>query len=94
MGETYVLNDAEPVFNIMGRPDGAIDESNMTFGTYLHGLFDSPDFREGLIRFVLARSLKRRSTAGTSVSLAYEESISRMAGIVKEKVDLSWFYDK
>ena len=65
MGETVYLGDpdgdrirqdgmpAGSVFAKLGRPDGAVYGSAL--GTYLHGIFDEPAFRKGLIALLRDR---------------------------------------
>ncbi|RMF91574.1 MAG: cobyric acid synthase, partial [Methanobacteriota archaeon] len=91
MGETRLLEGARPVFTINGADEGAADRGFMTFGTYLHGLFDSPSFREGLIDLLSKNTPPQAGAAGGEISRVWEESIERMAKTVKSCVDLSWF---
>ncbi|MBF0224094.1 MAG: cobyric acid synthase [Desulfobacterales bacterium] len=46
MGKTALGVEAIPFVYIDGNPDGAISRDGMVFGTYLHGLFDSGEFRQ------------------------------------------------
>ncbi|MBU2559342.1 cobyric acid synthase [archaeon] len=84
MGETTLGAGAMPVFELNGKPDGAIDEGGMVFGTYLHGIFDSPSFRNGFLTFIGG------STPGSSKTQEelWNESIDRAARAVKESIDI------
>jgi cobyric acid synthase len=66
----------------------------MTFGTYLHGLFDAPVFRDAFIDFLLKNSNRALGRSGVDVSQTWEEGIAKAADTVKKYVDLSWFYGK
>jgi adenosylcobyric acid synthase len=93
MGKTNLLKGAKPVFKINGEREGAGDSKFMTFGTYLHGLFDSPYFRENFVNFVLGNHINKPNLSGIEVTALWEESIVRIVGVVERHVDLSWFYD-
>jgi adenosylcobyric acid synthase len=92
MGVTKIMKGASPVFKLNGRFDGAADADFMTFGTYIHGLFDKPRFREHFIKFVLEKSNPSPSSAGLNVSDMWEEDMERVATSVEKSIDLSWFY--
>jgi adenosylcobyric acid synthase len=94
MGKTELLNGAQAVFSINGSGEGAIDSECMTFGTYLHGLFDTPSFREGFIGFVLKNTSKRSSVSNTDIVQTWTACIVQIANNVKKCVDLSWFYEE
>ncbi|MFQ5800734.1 MAG: cobyric acid synthase, partial [Candidatus Hydrothermarchaeales archaeon] len=94
MGKTRLLDGALPVFRVNGKEEGVADRDFMTFGTYLHGLFDSPAFREHFLRFILRNTKERLGVAGIDVAQAWEEGVARIAETVKRCVDLSWFYEK
>jgi cobyric acid synthase len=66
----------------------------MTFGTYLHGLFDSPTFREGFINFLMKNKVEKSDMAGLDIAQVWEESIEKVAETFNKCVDLSWFYEK
>jgi adenosylcobyric acid synthase len=94
MGNTKLLEGARPVFTSSGVDAGAADSEFMTFGTYLHGLFDAPAFREAFIDFVLKNANGAVGRTGVDVSQMWEEGIAKAADTVKRCVDLSWFYGK
>jgi adenosylcobyric acid synthase len=77
MGDTLLGKDAEPVFDLGGRHEGAMDSSGLVFGTYLHGIFDSPALRKAL--------------AGGKLRDPWElwrEELGRAASIVSQSVDI------
>lgn len=56
-GMTRRLGDARPALRVVERGganvdavDGAVDRRGRVFGTYLHGLFDTEEFRQALLR--------------------------------------------
>ena len=84
MGQTKLGDGVEPVFELDGRPDGAVDESGTVFGTYLHGIFDSSAFREGFLKF-LGSSTPAGSKTQDEI---WDESIDRAAKIVSDSIDI------
>ncbi len=91
MGSTRLLETASPVFSVNNMPEGAADDSFTVVGTYLHGVFDSPSFREGFIRHLLKNKSSKTSTSGKEMSADWEKNIESLASAVKKSVDLSWF---
>jgi adenosylcobyric acid synthase len=94
MGKTKLLKGAQPIFKIGKRDEGAADPGFMTFGTYIHGLFDSPSFRESFINFILENPKKEEGLTGVDITNVWEQNISKIADVVDRCVDLSWFYGK
>jgi adenosylcobyric acid synthase len=94
MGNTSLKQGAQPIFKINGKFEGASDPEFMTFGTYLHGLFDSPNFREGFINFLMKNKREKSGIEGVDIKKVWEESIEMVAKTVNKCVDLSWFYEK
>jgi adenosylcobyric acid synthase len=84
MGQTKLGGRADPVFELDGGPDGAVDESGMVFGTYLHGIFDSSAFREGFLKFLGSSTPASSKTQGE----IWDESIDRAAKVVSDSIDL------
>jgi adenosylcobyric acid synthase len=94
MGRTNGLGGARPVFRIveeMGsrteRFDGAQSEDGLVWGTYLHGVFDTPSFR----RDFLNRLRKRRGwrALGCGETLSDGEPFASLAGLIRKHVDLA-----
>ncbi len=82
MGTTERGDGARPLFDLGGRFDGAADRDGMVFGTYLHGLFDSPGFR----RATFPRLGRGNASHAREVWLA---EIERASAIVKESIDIA-----
>ncbi|HJW55491.1 MAG TPA: cobyric acid synthase [Burkholderiaceae bacterium] len=51
MGVSHGPATMRPAFHIGARPDGARSEDNQVLGTYLHGLFDTPQAMAALLRW-------------------------------------------
>ncbi len=89
MGRTRLTGKSRPLFSIRTAEgvesfDGAVSADRNIWGTYLHGVFDTPDFRR-----LWLRSLGW-DTDSTPVSLAEkrEEELERLADIVEEYLDM------
>jgi adenosylcobyric acid synthase len=84
MGKTEPGEGVMPVFKLGDGTDGAIDEGGMVFGTYLHGIFDSPSFREGFL-MSLGSSINTGSKTQEEI---WNESIDKAAKVVSSSIDL------
>jgi adenosylcobyric acid synthase len=71
-----------PALHIDGRDDGAISDDHQVFGTYLHGLFDSPAACDALLAW--AGLIEPRSP---DIAAMREASIERLADMVAEHMD-------
>lgn len=83
MGGTRRGKGVRPLFDLNGRPDGAVSEDGMVMGTYLHGVFDSAGFRRAFLG-----ALKPSSSLGMDAEELWRESIERAAKVVEESVDI------
>lgn len=84
MGKTELGAGATSVFELKDGPDGAIDGGGMVFGTYLHGIFDSPTFREGFLRFLGVST----GTSSKTQEEIWNESIDKAAKVVSNSIDM------
>jgi adenosylcobyric acid synthase len=93
MGRTNGPSAARPAFQIlkeMGKPterfDGAKSEDGLVWGTYLHGVFDTPLFR----RDFLDALRKRRGwpPLDPRKSGSFAEPSDSLAGLIRKYVDL------
>jgi len=48
------IDTRKPAFRVEGRPDGDVSADGRIWGTYLHGVFDSPGFRRAWLNRVRA----------------------------------------
>ncbi len=84
MGTTKRGKKAMPLFDLNGRVDGAVSEDGMVMGAYLHGLFDSGDFRHAFLD-----ALKPGDSSTKDVQEVWLENIDRGARAVEESIDLN-----
>ncbi|NVE01826.1 cobyric acid synthase [Massilia sp. BJB1822] len=82
MGVSSGSSMERPVFHIGGRPEGAISEDNQVLGTYLHGLFDTPQAGNALLRWA---GLHSDTTVDTSA--LREASLERLADATQPLLD-------
>jgi adenosylcobyric acid synthase len=85
MGRTILPRGARPLLSLGGgRTDGAVSAGGRIWGTYLHGIFDSGEFREEWLR-----SLGRQ---GTGKALPFrevrEQAFDRLADEVEAALDM------
>ncbi len=88
MGETVLEGRTKPAILLEdGRWDGAVDSRGTVMGTYLHGIFDSNEFRSQLLN-----GLRRKSGLETLETGDYnqfkEQEYDRLADLVRSHVDL------
>ncbi|SDH65074.1 MULTISPECIES: cobyric acid synthase [unclassified Duganella] len=73
---------ATPAFTIDGRPEGALSADGQILGTYLHGLFDTPQAISALLRWA---GLDSQHTVDTSA--LREASLDRIADATQPLLD-------
>ncbi|NYE64214.1 adenosylcobyric acid synthase [Duganella sp. 1224] len=73
---------ARPAFRIDGRPEGAQSDDGQILGTYLHGLFDTPQAISALLRWA---GLDSDHTVDTSA--LREASLNRIADATQPLLD-------
>lgn len=74
-------------------PDGAVSPDGRVWGTYLHGLFDRPEFRRSWLNRVREdKGLPPRAKAGPDMGAVREESFNRLAELLRACVDWERIY--
>jgi adenosylcobyric acid synthase len=85
-GRTLPAGEPAPVFmREDGTPDGAAAHGGRVWGTYLHGVFDTPGFRRAWLRSLGWEPASDAQPAGA----ALEREIDRVAGIVAARLDMA-----
>ncbi|PKO51796.1 MAG: cobyric acid synthase CobQ, partial [Betaproteobacteria bacterium HGW-Betaproteobacteria-21] len=67
-----------------GRPDGAISDDGQVLGSYVHGLFDSPDALMALLRWAGAEGEMSR----VDLAARREADLDRLADAVEAAIDV------
>lgn len=94
MGQTNGPSAARPVFQIveeMGHPahrfDGARSEDGLVWGTYLHGVFDTPVFRRDFLNAL--RKCRGWLPLDPTKSQPPDETSDLLAELIRKHVDLA-----
>ncbi|MCX7883592.1 MAG: cobyric acid synthase [Caloramator sp.] len=66
-------------------------KDNKYFGTYIHGIFDSGDFR-GFILNSIRKSKGLKEKNSIDINNKREEEIEKLAKIVRENIDIEYIY--
>jgi len=69
-------------------PDGAVDESNFVWGTYVHGIFDDDRFRHAFLRAARAAFGLEPPQQLTFVTEQKEQRLDRLAAQVRSSLDI------
>ena len=73
---------ARPAAHLAGGPDGAISDDGLVLGTYLHGLFESPNACTALLAWA-----GLRDTQSVDYQTLRETAIDRLADEVEQHLD-------
>jgi adenosylcobyric acid synthase len=99
MGRTIVSDESSNFINITkengietNKFDGVYNEKETIFGTYIHGILDSTDFREYLLNKIrIEKSIPERKS--TIYEGFRDEEINKLADIVREALDMKKIYE-
>ncbi|MCJ7515929.1 MAG: cobyric acid synthase [Dehalococcoidia bacterium] len=96
MGQTRNLN-CRPALHVLETPwgkadyfEGAISESGLIFGTYIHGLFHNAEFT---YKFVNRLRQLRGLTATTASSINKQDMYDKLADVIRHSLDMSQVYE-
>lgn len=96
MGQTGNVN-CRPVLQVLETPrgkadyfDGAISESGLIFGTYIHGLFHNAEFTH---RFLNRLRHLRGLTVTTASSTNKQEMYDKLADVIRHSLDMPRVYE-
>jgi len=85
MGRTVLPRGARPLLSLGGgRTDGAVSAGGRIWGTYLHGIFDSGEFREEWLRFLG----RREPGKDLPFRVVREQAFDRLADEVEAALDM------
>jgi adenosylcobyric acid synthase len=96
MGQTKI-GGSTPLFHVFETPrgqadyfDGALDQSGLILGTYLHGLFHNGGFRQA---FLNALRQRRGLTEGDEeIAVTREQQYDKLAELVRHSLDMPSIY--
>ena len=101
MGKTQLAPDVNPAFRILessgkavNSPDGAISRNGAVFGTYIHGIFDSDQFRRQILNNLRAKKgFEPLSPAKTMPALEQRSNdLDKLAVLVRGSLDMEKIY--
>jgi adenosylcobyric acid synthase len=100
MGRVWPDADARPFLQVEGEREesrsgiiGTISDDGTVIGTFLHGFWDSDEFRHKFIEFLFARKNQiglQLKSPEMSYHLSIEQSIQEIAKTVKQNIDLDY----
>lgn len=95
MGKTTLGPRAKPAFRIVRKRgkvvsnlDGAVDESGLVFGTYLHGIFDKPLLRESLLAYLASRKGIQVNPESVPIEDEWNKNLERIVDVVEKNLDV------
>ena len=98
MGETFCAPGVRPAFQIFGNGigepvlDGAVNDTGLIFGTYLHGLFDADEFRRTFLNQLRIRRGWNPLPPQYSFQQSQEAAYDNLAQIVRENLQMDRIY--
>jgi adenosylcobyric acid synthase len=90
-GSPFLLEGLDgPAGEAGSRSDGAASRTGKVWGTYLHGVFDLPEFRRAWLDSLLPPGTGRldRGQPGPALSAAREAALDRLADCLEENLDI------
>lgn len=95
MGRSHIAPEASPLLHVLSagkmRPEGARNNSNRVWGTYLHGLFESANLRREICRIA---GLDGHRASTVSFRVQREALYNEMADLLESHLNLEdlWRY--
>lgn len=76
---------------LAGKEDGCV--CGNVLGTYLHGIFDEPEFRAGFVRLLCEqKGIAPEDASGISFEAYREQQFDRLAEVLRESLDMEAVY--
>ncbi len=70
-------------------PEGSVREDDLTFGTYQHGIFDKPAFRQYFLSFVKHDGKPVDACVTPDYDSVIEENLDKLAKVFKDNMDIA-----
>ncbi len=100
MGRTQCIQDINPAFKIVKRGsenikqnDGAVSKDGSIWGAYIHGLFDSDEFRQAFLNNLRVKKGFAVSMQNNSFNELKEDAFNRLSSIIRDSVDIGLIYE-
>ncbi|SHH66165.1 cobyric acid synthase [Clostridium grantii] len=98
MGDTFYGDNTKYLLDIVEKnsedftsKDGALNDKGNIMGTYLHGIFDSIDFRETILNEIRVEKGLQTKKSKTYESLR-ETELDKLADLVRKSLDMKEIY--
>jgi adenosylcobyric acid synthase len=75
------------------EPEGSVRENQLTFGTYQHGIFDKPAFREYFLSFVKHDDAPVETGKAADYDQILEENLVKLAEVFEDNMDVEKLID-
>ncbi len=73
--------------------NSSVITKNSVLGTYIHGIFDSPEFTEGLLRILYdKKGIKKEVPTIESAAVHQEKELNRLADVLRQSLDWELIY--
>ncbi len=86
MGES--VHEHEPLLRFDTKLEGAFDAERRILGTYLHGIFDTPGFRQAFLRYISKARDAQPRKSGRDITELWDRAIDRAADVVERSLDM------
>ena len=92
MGKSVMQEEGACCLNLLpGKEDGCVKKNAL--GTYLHGIFDEPDFRTAFVRMLCEqKGIAYGEGAGIPFEVYRERQFDRLADVLRESLDMKAVY--
>jgi adenosylcobyric acid synthase len=91
-GEIDYGSNVKPLFTSNDGIDGAVSDSTLVFGTFIHDIFKNPLFTRTLINHLrIKKKLPPLTSPLISPQEGFEKQINRLAKVLKESCSLELF---
>lgn len=89
------FGDIVPFLSLNGQPEpgGIMNRQGNVLGSYLHGIFDTGMFWQGIVRHVLAeKGINASHAVPMTIEAFREQEFDRLAAIVRQSLDMDQVY--
>ncbi|WP_456475510.1 cobyric acid synthase [Candidatus Pyrohabitans sp.] len=77
-----------PLLRFNSRGEGAFDAGKRVMGTYIHGIFDAPDFRGAFLKYISSFKGRKAETEGRDLEELWDKAIDCAADVVEQSMDM------
>lgn len=95
MGKTTGFTNAIPFIKLeSGETDGYINKEGSVFGSYLHGIFDSPEFAQNFVKLISKKKgIDITEFKNFDLKEYKEEQYNKLADTLRSSLDINQIYE-